>query len=98
MLRKFFAVVVALMLAVGGLFAAEIKGIFKKYDADKATVTITVDDKDTEYKVDKTAKVKNKKSGDETLLTDVFGKWKEGQKATLTVEDGVVKSAKKDRK
>jgi hypothetical protein len=94
MLRKCFAAVVAVMLVVGGLFAEEIKGVFKKFEDGK--VTITVDDKDKTYTVDKEAKVKVKK--EEKLLTEVFGAWKEGQKATFTVDGDKVTSAKKEKK
>lgn len=94
MFRKFFAVTAALMLVVGGLFAEEIKGVFKKYDEGK--VTISVDDKEKTYKVDKDAKVKVKK--EEVLLTEAFGIWKEGQKGVFTVKDDVVTSAKKQKK
>ena len=93
MFRKFFAAVVASMLVVGGLFADEIKGVFKKYDDGK--VTISVDEKEKTYKVDKDAKVKVKK--EDVLLTEALGKWKEGQKATFTVEKDVVTGAKKTK-
>ena len=94
MFRKFFAAVVASMLVVGGLFADEIKGVFKKYDDGK--VTISVDEKEKTYKVDKDAKVKVKK--DDVLLTEALSKWKEGQKATFTVDKDVVTGAKKEKK
>lgn len=94
MYRKFIAVVVALIFAVGGLLADEIKGVFKKFADGK--VTITVDDKDKEYTVDKDAKVKVKK--EEILLTEALAKWKEGQKGTFTVEKDVVTNAKKEKR
>ncbi len=96
MFRKFFAAVVALALVAGGLFAEEIKGVFKKFEDGK--VTVSVDDKDKTYKVDKDAKVKVGKDQTEVSLTEAFGKWKEGQKGTFTVKDDVVTNAKKDRK
>ena len=42
MIRKFMAASLALVLAVGSIFAEEIKGIFVKADAD--SITIKVDD------------------------------------------------------
>lgn len=94
MFRKFFAAVVAVMLVVGGLFADEIKGVFKKLDGGK--VTIEVDGKASEYKVSADAKVKMKDK--EVALTDALGNWKDGQKGTFTVEGGTVVKAKKDKK
>jgi hypothetical protein len=91
MFRKFFAAAVALMLVVGGLFADEIKGVFKKLDGGK--VTIEVDGKATDYKV---ADVKVGKDKDKSL-SDVLGKWKEGQKGTFTVEKGELTMAKKEK-
>jgi len=94
MYRKLLAAVVALFLVVGGLFADEVKGVFKKLDGNK--VTVEVDGKATDYKVaDK--KVKNKKTNTEVSLTDVLGKWKEGDKGTFTVENGEVTKAKKEK-
>jgi hypothetical protein len=94
MFRKFFAAIVAATLVVGGLFADDIKGVFKKYEDGK--VTISVDDKEKTYKVDKEAKVKRK--NEDILLTDALAKWKEGQKGTFTVKDETVTSAKKEKK
>jgi formylglycine-generating enzyme required for sulfatase activity len=48
MFRKFFAVVIAAMLVVGGLFAEEIKGVFKKFEDGKVTIV----DADGEEKKD----------------------------------------------
>jgi len=92
MFRKFFAAVVAVMLVVGGLFAEDITGVFKKYDDGK--VTVEVDGKEKTYKVDKDAKIKNKKTGDETLLTEALSKRKADSKITLVVEGDVVKGMK----
>ena len=94
MFRACVAALVAMILVVGGLFAEDIKGVFKKYEDGK--VTFSVDDKDKTYKVDKDAKVKRK--NEDILLTDALAKWKEGQKATFTVKDDVVTSAKKEKK
>jgi hypothetical protein len=96
MFRKCFAALVALTLVAGGLFAEEIKGVFKKFEDGK--VTISVDDQEKSYKVDKDAKVKVGKDQTEVNLTEALGKWKEGQSGTFTVKDDVVTSAKKDRK
>ncbi len=92
MFRKFFAAFVALTLVVGGLFAEEVKGVFKKFEDGK--VTVSVDDKDKTFK--SAEKFKGKKG--EMPAADVFGKMKDGDKVTLTVEDNVVTKAKKDKK
>lgn len=98
MVRKFFAALVALTLVVGGVFADDIVGVFKKLEDGK--VTIDVDGKEKTYKVNADAKVKIGKKGDqkEVLLTDAFKNWKEGQKATFTVEKEEVTNAKKGKK
>jgi hypothetical protein len=93
MVRKFCAAVVALMLAVGGLFAEDIKGIFKKFEDGK--LTITVDDKDKEFKVDKDAMQKQKKK--DVLVSDVLKNFKEGDKGIFTVEDNKVTKVKKNK-
>jgi hypothetical protein len=95
MFRTFFAAVVALILVAGGLFAEDIKAVFKKFEDGKATVE--VDGKIVEYKVSPDAKIK-KKNGDEILLTDVFKKLKEGLKGTMTVEDGVITKVVPEKK
>lgn len=94
MYRKLLAALVALFLVVGGLFADEVKGVFKKLDGNK--VTVEVDGKATDYKV-ADVKIKNKKTNTEVALTDVLGKWKEGDKGTFTVNNGEVTKAKKEK-
>jgi hypothetical protein len=65
MVRKFAAALVALAIAVGSVFAEEIRGTFVKF-AD-GTLTIKVDDKDKEFKIPSDLKIKRKnfKSGEE---------------------------------
>jgi hypothetical protein len=94
MVRKFFAALVALTLVVGGVFADDIMGVFKKFEDGK--VTIDVDGKEKTYKVNADAKVKQKDT--EILLTDALKKWKDGQKGTFTVEKEEVTKAKKGKK
>ena len=94
MFRKFFAVLVALTLVAGGLFADDIKGVFKKFEDGK--VTIEVDGKEKAYKVNADAKVKQKDT--EILLTDALKKWKDGQNGTFTVDKDEVTKAKKEKK
>jgi D-lyxose ketol-isomerase len=91
MFRKFFAVLVALTLVVGGLFADDITGVFKKFEDGK--VTVEVDGKEKSYKVNADAKIKAGKK--EILLTDAFKNWKADQKGTFVVEKDEVISAKK---
>ena len=101
-MRKFCAAAVALMLAVGGMFAEEIKGaVFQEYKDGKLTVKI--DDKEKTFKVDEKVKIKVKgKGGEETeiLLTDSFAKAKKDMtKLTLTTDkDGTVTDAKREGK
>lgn len=96
MFRKFFAAFVALTLVVGGLFADDVMGIFKKFEDGK--VTIDVDGKEKTYKVNADAKVKVGKDQKEVLLTEAFKNWKDGQKATFTVDKDEVTKAKKGKK
>lgn len=46
MLRTFGCAVLALIVAVGVMVAAEYKGKVKELNADKSTITVTVDGKD----------------------------------------------------
>jgi hypothetical protein len=65
MVRKFAAALVALAIAVGSVFAEEIRGTFVKF-AD-GTLTLNVDDKEKEYKIPSDLKIKRKnfKTGEE---------------------------------
>ena len=95
MYRKFAAAFVAMVIAVGAVFAEEIKAVFVKYADLK--LTVTVDDKEKVYDVDKDATVKFKDK--EYPLTKALesGKaFKEGTKMILTVEKDKVTSAKRD--
>ncbi len=94
MRRIFSGAVVALLLTTCGLFADEVKGKLKSVDADKMTVTVTVDDKDQDFKLDADTKILN---GDgnplkKGLKNKAFGK--SGQNVVLTVEKDVVKEFK----
>jgi hypothetical protein len=101
MIRKFAAALVALVIAVGAVFADEIKGTFVKFSG--GTLTIKVDDKEKEYKIPSDLKVKYKdKNGDEKEVpaSARLEKAKEGAEVTLTVDgdkvtDVKVKRAKK---
>ena len=102
MFRKFFAVAVAATLVVGGLFAEEIKGVFKKFEDN--TLTILVPDKDGKeqtFKIDPDLKVKRKFGKDadakevEVTVTKMFTKMKEGNEVTVVTDDkGVVTDVK----
>lgn len=98
MVRKFAAALVALVLAVGAVFADEVKAVFVKFADGK--LTVKVDDKEKEYKVPADTKIKRKnKQGEEeeVLLKDSFGRRKEGDKLILTVEGDTLKDQKRDR-
>src|SRR5262249_18520133 len=67
MLRTFACAVVALLvLSVGLVMAAdkEAKGTIKKVDADKNTITVTVDGKDTDFMIGADAKILDATGGD----------------------------------
>src|SRR5262245_42315808 len=81
MLRTLVSVAVALLLIVGGLVAAEVRGKVKSYEGEK--LTVTVDDKDQTYTVtadtkiykgkdvakDREKALKGLKAGAEVILT-----------------------------
>jgi hypothetical protein len=75
MYRKFLTAVVAMLFVVGGVFADDIMGVFKKSADGK--VTIEVDGSAKEYKV-------GEKAG------KAIGKLKDGDKVKAMVEDGTV--------
>jgi hypothetical protein len=87
MYRKFIAAIAALFLLIGGLFAEDLKGIFRKYEND--TVFVEVDGKIKEYKVSPDATFKGGKKI-EIPLKDLFKLAKDGVKGSFTVEDGVI--------
>jgi len=101
MIRKFAAALVALVIAVGAVFADEIKGTFVKF-AD-GTLTLKVDDKDKEFKIPSDLKVKRKFKGEEKeievtkMLESKF--MKEGEtKLTVVTEGDKVTDVKIERK
>jgi hypothetical protein len=86
MLKKLLGVMMVLMISVGFALADEAKGKFKKMA--KGTITVTVGDKDVEYKVNfKETKVFN---GDDELKGKEKGKFfkdlKEGTEVTVTYD------------
>ena len=99
MVRKFAAALVALAIAVGSIFADEVKGAFVKF-AD-GTLTLKVDDKEKEYKIPSDLKIKYKdKNGDEKEVpaSARLEKAKEGSEVTLTVDGDKVTDVKVKRK
>ena len=98
MIRKFAAALVALVIAVGAVFADQIKGTFVKFADGK--LTLKVDDKEKEYKVPADLKIKRKTKGGEekeVLASDALGKVKEGAKLIVEVDGNTVKGYKRDR-
>jgi Cu/Ag efflux protein CusF len=85
MLRRFLCAAFALVLCVGVTLAEEVKGKIKSVDADKGTMTVTVDGKDQEYKIGTDTKLLNAQGKD---LKDGIknARLKEGQAVTLTTE------------
>ena len=94
MFRSILAVLVAMVLTVGSVFADEIKAVFVKYDGGK--VTVKVEDKEKTFAVDEKATVKTK-AGDKAL-TEVLAKVKADTKITLTVNKDVVTGFKAEKK
>jgi hypothetical protein len=98
MVRKFAAALVALAIAVGAVFAEEVKGTFVKFADGK--LTLKVDDKEKDYKIPSDLKIKRKsKGGEETEIpaSDILGKVKEGREITLTVDGDKVTDVKMKR-
>jgi hypothetical protein len=102
MFRKFFAVAVAVTLIGGGLFAEEIKGVFKKFEDN--TLTITVPDKDGKektFKIPADLKTKYKARGGEekeVLVSESFGRAKvDVTGVTVTVDGDKVTDVKVER-
>jgi hypothetical protein len=98
MIRKFAAALVALVIAVGAVFADDIKGTFVKFADGK--LTLKVADKDKDYKIPADLKVKYKQKGEEkeALASERLGKAKEGQDVTLTVDGDKVTDVKLGRR
>ena len=105
MIRKFVAASVAVVLAVGSIWAEEIKAVFVK--SDDTSITVKEGDKEKTYKLStKTVKIKIKGEEKEVTVADMLKRRKADDKITLTVEDGAVtkvsgegkkkKDAKKD--
>jgi hypothetical protein len=99
MIRKFAAALVALVVAVGAVFAEEVKGTFVKFADGK--LTLKVDDKEKDYKIPADLKIKRKnKQGEETETpaSTVLEKTKEGRNVTLTVDGDKVTKVELPRK
>jgi hypothetical protein len=95
MVRKFAAALVCLAIAVGAVFAEEVKGTFVKFADGK--LTLKVDDKEKDYKIPDDLKVKRGKDGTEVPASEALGKAKEGREITLTVDGSKVTNVKMGR-
>jgi hypothetical protein len=98
MVRKFAAALVALVLAVGAVFAEEVRGTFVSFADGK--LTLKVDDKEKEYTIPADLKVKRKgKDGEvkESLASEALSRTKEGRPITLTVDGSKVTEVKMGR-
>jgi 23S rRNA pseudoU1915 N3-methylase RlmH len=82
MFRKFFAAIAASMLVVGGLFAEDVKAVFKSLDNNK--IVVVVDGKDKTFSVDEKVAAKLKKL-------------KDGDKVIVVVDGDTAKMVKKDK-
>ena len=98
MIRKFAAALVALVIAVGSVFADEVKGAFVKFADGK--LTLKIEDKEKEFKIPADLKIKRKgKDGKETesTATESFTKMNDSKfkpTVVLTVEKEEVKDVK----
>src|SRR5262245_41678763 len=89
MVRKIVAAAIALFISVGGVVAAEYKGKVKSVDAEKGTITITINDGDKTLKVAKDAKFTTAKKKQQELLTSQGLKYEgfsKGPQVTLKTE------------
>ena len=86
MLRKFVCSLCALLLGVGVLIAAEIKGKVKGVDEDKKTITVTVDDKDTTYTFTDDTKIMRGNKDVPDRAKALKGLGKNGAEVTLTTD------------
>jgi uncharacterized protein YsxB (DUF464 family) len=85
MMRKLVCVAFALVAFTVVAFAEEYKGKLKSVDADKGTITVTIGDKDQEFKVPATAKITaGKKDIDNGLKK--LGKKGVGAEVTVVTE------------
>jgi Cu/Ag efflux protein CusF len=82
MLRASVAALAVLVLCVGGAFADEIKGKIKSVDAEKKTVTVTVDGKDQTLECAEKCEVLR----GTRAVADGLKALKEGQNVTITCE------------
>ena len=99
MVRKFAAALVALAIAVGAVFAEEVKGTFVKFADGK--LTLKVDDKEKDYKIPSDLKIKRKnfKTGEEeevkaTESLERMNKGKFKPTVVLTVDGDKVSGVK----
>ena len=91
MFKKVTVVLGLLALMVGAALADEVKGKIKKVDAEKNTLTITVNDKDQTFELTKEAKVvalygKKLKKAQQQDVPGGLSSLKEGTAVTLTTE------------
>ncbi len=93
-MRRFVCGVAALLLGVGVLLAAEIRGTIKSVDTDKNTITVTSDDKDIDIQV--TSDTKFVRKGKDGENKEVKGGIM--SKAVKTGTKVVVQTEKKDGK
>jgi Cu/Ag efflux protein CusF len=91
MLSRLFGVSCLLVLGIAVAGADEIRGKVKKVDAEKSTITITIDDKDQNFDVPKEARVvglfgKKAKKAQQLDLPGGLAAIKEGANVTITTE------------
>ena len=102
MLRTFVCALFGLVLFAGIILADEMKGKITKVDAEKKTVTVSVDGKDKDLKVGDDTKILNSEGKD--LKDGLKSKdLHEGAEVTVQAKDDMVseiklKGKKKDKK
>ncbi|HVK12993.1 MAG TPA: hypothetical protein VM597_29840 [Gemmataceae bacterium] len=95
MVRKFAAALVALVIAVGSVFAEEIKGTFVKFADGKLTLKTDAGEKEVKVPADLKQKRKGKDGEEkEYVVADMLGKLKEGTKLTVDHKDGTATNVK----
>jgi hypothetical protein len=89
MLRTLICVALTLVVFALGALAEEYKGKIKSVDADKGTLTVTVGDKDQEFKVPAGAKITaGKREIQDGLKAKLFGKAAGSEVVVVTEKKG----------
>jgi hypothetical protein len=86
MLRTLVCTLFAFALLVGGLLAEEIKAKVKSYNADKGVLTVSVGEKEKEYKITDDTKIVSGKGTDVKNRQKALERLKDGANVVITLE------------